>query len=233
MYPPVQGEIFDILVSEGMLVEEEMLLLTMKNGTAEESLIEIKSSHTGIVESVDAKIGQIVNEAEDTELMRISMLEKTYEAIFTYKEDPGYITFGSTTTVSVNNINYSGSVINIKDLSDGSKEVTVSFVNNTGISIKNNENAQMIIEYKSEPGQLLISNQSINDNYGKPFVYVLDRRLGAFGEEYFVERYPIDIIDKDSTYSAISNTDLMARSIVIDSSRELTDKMKVRLADGE
>lgn len=232
VFSPVQGEVFDILVNEGTYVEQGELLATIKNDTGHS--IEIRSSHAGIVEAVNAKIGQQVNAADDTELMRISMLQETYEAVFTLQENPGYITFGTEATVAVNGSNFTGTVINMKDISEsGGIELTVTFDDTAGIPLKNNENTQMIIEYKSEPGQILIRNLYIDENYGNPFVYVLDKKNGAFGEEYFVEKYPIDIIDKDGTYSSVSNTDIENRSVVTGSSRGLYNEMKVRLDDGD
>jgi hypothetical protein len=231
VYPPAQGEVFDILVNEGSYVEQDELLAIIKNGTGE---IEIRSSHTGIVETVNAKIGQQVNAADDTELLCISMLQEKYEAVFTIKENPGYITFGTEAIVAVNSSSFTGTVINMKDISEsGGIELTVMFNNTTGIPLKNNENTQMSIDYKSEPGQTLIRNLCIDENYGNPFVYVLDKKNGAFGVEYFVEKYPIDVIDRDGTYSSVSNTDIENRSVVTGSSRGLSDKMKVRLYDGE
>ncbi|MDF2539111.1 MAG: Biotin-requiring enzyme [Herbinix sp.] len=243
VYPPVQGEVFEILVNEGAYVEQGELLAIIKNDTGEmegehsmeeEHSMEIKSSHTGIVETVNAKIGQQVNPTDDTELMRISMLQETYEAVFTITENPGYITFGMETTFIVNGSSFTGTVINMKDISEsGGIELTVIFDVTTGIPLKNNANIQMIIDFKSEPGQTLIRNLCIDENYGNPFVYVLEKKNGAFGEEYFVEKYPIDVIDMDGTYSSVSNTDIENRSVVTGSSRGLSDKMKVRLDDGD
>lgn len=233
VYPPVQGEVFDILVNEGTYVEQGELLALIKNDTNHS--IEIRSSHAGIVEALNAKIGQQVNATDDNELMRISMLQETYEAVFAIEENPGYITFGTEATVAVvNGSSFTGTVINMKDISEsGAVELTVIFDDTTGIPLTNNENIQMTIDYKSEPGQTLIRNLCIDENYGNPFVYVLNKKNGAFGEEYFVEKYPIDVIDKDGTYSSVSNTDIENRSVVTGSSRGLYDKMKVRLDDGD
>lgn len=243
VYPPVQGEVFDILVNEGTYVEQGELLAIIKNDTGEkgedhfmeeEHSIEIRSSHAGIVETVNTKIGQQVNATDDTELMRISMLQETYEAVFKIEENPGYITFGTEATVAVNGSSFTGTVINMKDISESDGiELTVMFDDTTEIPLKNNENTQMIIDYKSEPGQTLIRNLCIDENYGNPFIYVLNKKNGAFGEEYFVEKYPIYVIDKDGTYSSVSNTDIENRSVVTGSSRRLYDKMKVRLDDGD
>lgn len=242
VYTPVQGEVFDILVNEGTYVEQGELLAIINNvseemeehSMGEEIFTEIRSSHAGIIETVNVKIGQQVNATDNIELMCISLLQETYEAVFIIKENPGYITLGTEAAIEVNGYRFTGTVVNMKNISDGDDiELMVLFDDTNGIPLKNNEKTQMIIEYKSEAGQTLIRNLCIDENYGNPFVYVLDKKNGAFGEEYFVEKYPIDIIDSDGTYSSVSNTDIENRSVVTDSSGGLNDKMKVRLNDGD
>ncbi len=89
------------------------------------------------------------------------------------------------------------------------------------------EAVEVTSHYVSEVYPTLIPVSAVSyDADGSACVYELKNRAKSFGMEYYVKKQTITVLDKDSSYVA-ANANLKDASIVVNSSKKLTDRAAV------
>ncbi len=82
----------------------------------------------------------------------------------------------------------------------------------------------------SEAFRFIVPNSSIIELSDRYYVFILKKQYGVLGEEYYVSRQEVRLVERDALRSAISSLDSGAQ-VVTFSSKVLEDGMQVRLSE--
>ena len=95
--------------------------------------------------------------------------------------------------------------------------------------VKDGENFEIAFEKKTAAVNIIVPNNAINQDYNGYFIYMIKRRRGILGDEYFVERQNIFIRESDTQNTIVVRGITFFDPIVLNSSKALSPGMSVKL----
>jgi len=111
-----------------------------------------------------------------------------------------FVAVGDTCTISNANHTYQVTVDKLS-VKDGKKQVTI---HPTAESIQVGETFEISFRKDSASSYTLVPNAAVNKDGDGYFVYVVQTRTGILGDEYYVQKQPVQIGDSDSTNTVLT-----------------------------
>ena len=190
---------------------------------------EIRTATAGIITKVYAQVGQ---KTTDTAAVVVSDEESglIYTAIVDGK-NLSYLAVSDEADISATGKKAQGCSISSIETLEGGKSVRVTIAL-TGEDFSPGESADMSVTRKSEPFDFVIPVTAIYEENNKAYIYILDTENTILGEQYIARKAEVEILDKNSSYAAVSSSLLTGDSQVItDCDRNVGAGDIVRLAE--
>lgn len=228
IYPTENGRIREIFIENGDEITEEQVLMTITLDSGEEK--KILAPHSGIVMSVGIKEGMYIMGSQNTILLQIAANTSEWNTeIEITEEQAGQIKIEDPVMLKVD-----GSSENIT----GKIQAILSYVNAAG---QNGYTASIIFEStqdivgkpvavtiprESKNFDTIIPSYALHKDAAGYYVLSVQKKSGILGEEYIVVRNSVDLLDTDTTSSAIVGIDLDT-PIIVAGTEEITEGMRV------
>lgn len=201
---------------------EKLKILKQQNG-------QITAPSAGIITKVFVETGQ-----KTTDTAAIVMSEEQSGLLFTAAVDGKsreYLSAGDSAEISgVGKKASDCSILSIENMEDGSSiKVSVAM---QGEDFSPGESAQMTITRKSESYDYLVPITAVWQENNKAYVLLLDKENTVLGEQYIARKAEVEILDKNSSYAAVSGNSLSTDcQIITDSDRSVGNGDIVRLME--
>ena len=136
-----------------------------------------------------------------------------------------FVAIGDECTISNTNHSYRVQVSRL-EVKDGKKHITIKLEEP---DIEVGETFDIAFRKDSAESHTLVPNSALNQDSNGYFVYVVKTRKGILGEEYYVQKQPIQIGDADSTNSIVTRGMGFFDPIVTLSDKPFDDNATVKL----
>lgn len=201
---------------------EKLKILKQQNG-------EITAPSSGIITKVCVETGQ-----KTTDTAAIVMSDEQSGLLFTTtteSKNREYLSVGDSTTITgVGKETSDCSIVSI-ETSEGGSIIKVSIIMQ-GNDFSPGESAQMTATRKSESYDYLVPVTAVWQENNKAYVLLLETENTVLGEQYIARKAEVQILDKNSSYAAVSGNSLSADcQIITDSDRTVGNGDVVRMAE--
>lgn len=176
----------------------------------------------GIITSIPIKAGQFA--AENVLLISFG-LGDDFEIECDVSISNNFISVGDECKLKNSTNLLTGTVSKVSAL-EKNKKITINI---KADKLEAGESFEIKFAKETEKSYTLIPNSAVNKDTTNYYVYTIKKRDGILGEEYYVEKTNIEVIDTDSKNSAISSEKLFLDPIVILSNKPFSDKGTVVL----
>lgn len=227
-----EGEDFQTNVSqkEHELEVGRLELENLKNNLPKNGVI--KSPVTGTIKSVSIENGSTASSGQ-----------KLFEII---RNEAGYCVKWTLNSEAAGQINKKDSVtfkisepesMELTSIVEGKKYSAESGAYEYSASLKDKkgqleigQKVDVLAKKSSKQYQMLVPNGSVIEEGGKKCIYLLKTKDGIMGEEQYVEKLEVNVIESDDFDSAIEGGGITSDDkIVVTSSKALSDKVQVKL----
>lgn len=201
---------------------EKLKTLKQQNG-------EITAPSSGIITKVCVETGQ-----KTTDTAAVVMSDEQSGLFFTATTDSKnreYLSVGDNATITgVGKETSDCSIVSIETSEDGSI-IKVS-ITMQGNDFSPGESAQMIVTRKSESYDYLVPVTAVWQENNKAYVLLLETENTVLGEQHIARKAEVQILDKNSSYAAVSGNSLSADcQIITDSDRTVGNGDVVRMTE--
>ena len=190
---------------------------------------EVRALAGGIITKVYAETGQ-----KTTDTAAVVMSDEKSGLLYTAIVDSSnlkYLSVSDEADISGTGKKEEGCTISSIETLEGGKSVKVT-VSLTGDDFSLGESAAMTVTRKSEQFDYIIPVTAIYEENNKAYIYLLDTENSILGEQYIARKAEVEILDKNTSYAAVSSSLLNADSQVItESDRNVGAGDIVRLAE--
>lgn len=240
-YDTIQAKVTEkqaALDSASVALEEKQEQLESNTSTAEDA----KKAAERAVE--DAGLSADIDHTQEINAISLEQFQKQLEKLKTLKQQSGL--FFTTTTDSKNreylsvgdNATITGvgketsdcSIVSLETSKDGSSiKVSIAM---QGDDFLPGESAQMTATRKSESYDYLVPVTAVWQENNKAYVLLLETENTVLGEQYIARKAEVQILDKNSSYAAVSGNSLSADcQIITDSDRTIGNGDVVRMTE--
>lgn len=201
---------------------EKLKILKQQNG-------EITAPSSGIITKVCVETGQ-----KTTDTAAIVMSDEQSGLLFTTTTDSKnreYLSVGDNATITgVGKETSDCSIVSLETSKDGSSiKVSIAM---QGDDFLPGESAQMTATRKSEIYDYLVPVTAVWQENNKAYVLLLETENTVLGEQYIARKAEVQILDKNSSYAAVSGNSLSADcQIITDSDRTVGNGDVVRMTE--
>lgn len=201
---------------------EKLKTLKQQNG-------EITAPSSGIITKVCVETGQ-----KTTDTAAVVMSDEQSGLFFTTTTDSKnreYLSVGDNATItSVGKETSDCSIVSLETSKDGSSiKVSIAM---QGDDFLPGESAQMTATRKSESYDYLVPVTAVWQENNKAYVLLLETENTVLGEQYIARKAEVQILDKNSSYAAVSGNSLSADcQIITDSDRTVGNGDVVRMTE--
>ena len=201
---------------------EKLKILKQQNG-------EITAPSSGIITKVCVETGQ-----KTTDTAAIVMSDEQSGLLFTTTTDSKnreYLSVGDNATITgVGKETSDCSIVSLETSKDGSSiKVSIAM---QGDDFLPGESAQMTATRKSESYDYLVPVTAVWQENNKAYVLLLETENTVLGEQYIARKAEVQILDKNSSYAAVSGNSLSADcQIITDSDRTIGNGDVVRMTE--
>ena len=201
---------------------EKLKTLKQQNG-------EITAPSAGIITKVCVETGQ-----KTADTAAIVMSDEQSGLLFTTTTDSKnreYLSVGDSATISgVGKETSDCSIVSMETSEDGSSiKVSIAM---QGDDFSPGESAQMTATRKSESYDYLVPVTAVWQENSKAYVLLLETENTVLGEQYIARKAEVEILDKNSSYVAVSGNSLSADcQIITDSDRTVGNGDVVRMLE--
>lgn len=201
---------------------EKLKTLKQQNG-------EITAPSSGIITKVCVEIGQ-----KTTDTAAVVMSDEQSGLFFTTTTDSKnreYLSVGDNATITgVGKEMSDCSIVSLETSEDGSSiKVSIAM---QGDDFLPGESAQMTATRKSESYDYLVPVTAVWQENNKAYVLLLETENTVLGEQYIARKAEVQILDKNSSYAAVSGNSLSADcQIITDSDRTVGNGDVVRMTE--
>lgn len=201
---------------------EKLKILKQQNG-------EITAPSSGIITKVCVETGQ-----KTTDTAAIVMSDEQSGLLFTTTTDSKnreYLSVGDNATITgVGKETSDCSIVSLETSKDGSSiKVSIAM---QGDDFLPGESAQMTATRKSESYDYLVPVTAVWQENNKAYVLLLETENTVLGEQYIARKAEVQILDKNSSYAAVSGNSLSADcQIITDSDRTVGNGDVVRMTE--
>lgn len=201
---------------------EKLKTLKQQNG-------EITAPSSGIITKVCVETGQ-----KTTDTAAVVMSDEQSGLFFTTTTDSKnreYLSVGDNATITgVGKETSDCSIVSLETSEDGSSiKVSIAM---QGDDFLPGESAQMTATRKSESYDYLVPVTAVWQENNKAYVLLLETENTVLGEQYIARKAEVQILDKNSSYAAVSGNSLSADcQIITDSDRTAGNGDVVRMTE--
>lgn len=201
---------------------EKLKSLKQQNG-------EITAPSSGIITKVCVETGQ-----KTTDTAAVVMSDEQSGLFFTTTTDSKnreYLSVGDNATITgVGKEMSDCSIVSLETSEDGSSiKVSIAM---QGDDFLPGESAQMTATRKSESYDYLVPVTAVWQENNKAYVLLLETENTVLGEQYIARKAEVQILDKNSSYAAVSGNSLSADcQIITDSDRTVGNGDVVRMTE--
>ena len=201
---------------------EKLKILKQQNG-------EITAPSSGIITKVCVETGQ-----KTTDTAAVVMSDEQSGLFFTTTTDSKnreYLSVGDNATITgVGKETSDCSIVSLETSKDGSSiKVSIAM---QGDDFLPGESAQMTATRKSESYDYLVPVTAVWQENNKAYVLLLETENTVLGEQYIARKAEVQILDKNSSYAAVSGNSLSADcQIITDSDRTVGNGDVVRMTE--
>ena len=201
---------------------EKLKTLKQQNG-------EITAPSSGIITKVCVETGQ-----KTTDTAAVVMSDEQSGLFFTTTTDSKnreYLSVGDNATITgVGKETSDCSIVSLETSEDGSSiKVSIAM---QGDDFLPGESAQMTATRKSESYDYLVPVTAVWQENNKAYVLLLETENTVLGEQYIARKAEVQILDKNSSYAAVSGNSLSADcQIITDSDRTVGNWDVVRMTE--
>ena len=201
---------------------EKLKILKQQNG-------EITAPSSGIITKVCVETGQ-----KTTDTAAVVMSDEQSGLFFTATTDSKnreYLSVGDNATITgVGKETSDCSIVSLETSKDGSSiKVSIAM---QGDDFLPGESAQMTATRKSEIYDYLVPVTAVWQENNKAYVLLLEMENTVLGEQYIARKAEVQILDKNSSYAAVSGNSLSADcQIITDSDRTVGNGDVVRMTE--
>lgn len=201
---------------------EKLKTLKQQNG-------EITAPSSGIITKVCVETGQ-----KTTDTAAVVMSDEQSGLFFTTTTDSKnreYLSVGDNATITgVGKETSDCSIVSMETSKDGSSiKVSIAM---QGDDFLPGESAQMTATRKSESYDYLVPVTAVWQENNKAYVLLLETENTVLGEQYIARKAEVQILDKNSSYAAVSGNSLSADcQIITDSDRTVGNGDVVRMTE--
>lgn len=201
---------------------EKLKTIKQQNG-------EITAPSSGIITKVCVETGQ-----KTTDTAAIVMSDEQSGLFFTTTTDSKnreYLSVGDNATITgVGKETSDCSIVSLETSEDGSSiKVSISM---QGDDFSPGESAQMTVTRKSESYDYLVPVTAVWQENNKAYVLLLETENTVLGEQYIARKAEVEILDKNSSYAAVSGNSLSTGcKIITDSDRTVGNGDVVRIME--
>lgn len=201
---------------------EKLKTLKQQNG-------EITAPSSGIITKVCVETGQ-----KTTDTAAVVMSDEQSGLFFTTTTDSKnreYLSVGDNATITgVGKETSDCSIVSLETSEDGSSiKVSIAM---QGDDFLPGESAQMTATRKSESYDYLVPVTAVWQENNKAYVLLLETENTVLGEQYIARKAEVQILDKNSSYAAVSGNSLSADcQIITDSDRTVGNGDVVRMTE--
>ena len=201
---------------------EKLKTLKQQNG-------EITAPSSGIITKVCVETGQ-----KTTDTAAVVMSDEQSGLFFTTTTDSKnreYLSVGDNATITgVGKGTSDCSIVSLETSKDGSSiKVSIAM---QGDDFLPGESAQMTATRKSESYDYLVPVTAVWQENNKAYVLLLETENTVLGEQYIARKAEVQILDKNSSYAAVSGNSLSADcQIITDSDRTVGNGDVVRMTE--
>ena len=201
---------------------EKLKTIKQQNG-------EITAPSSGIITKVCVETGQ-----KTTDTAAIVMSDEQSGLLFTTTTDSKnreYLSVGDNATITgVGKETSDCSIVSLETSEDGSSiKVSISM---QGDDFSPGESAQMTVTRKSESYDYLVPVTAVWQENNKAYVLLLETENTVLGEQYIARKTEVEILDKNSSYAAVSGNSLSTDcKIITDSDRTVGNGDVVRMTE--
>ena len=201
---------------------EKLKNLKQQNG-------EIIAPSSGIITKVCVETGQ-----KTTDTAAVVMSDEQSGLLFTTTTDSKnreYLSVGDNATITgVGKETSDCNIVSLETSEDGSSiKVSISM---QGDDFSPGESAQMTVTRKSESYDYLVPVTAVWQENNKAYVLLLETENTVLGEQYIARKSEVEILDKNSSYAAVSGNSLSTDcKIITDSDRTVGNGDVVRMTE--
>ena len=201
---------------------EKLKTIKQQNG-------EITAPSSGIITKVCVETGQ-----KTTDTAAIVMSDEQSGLLFTTTTDSKnreYLSVGDNATITgVGKETSDCNIVSLETSEDGSSiKVSVAM---QGDDFSPGESAQMTVTRKSESYDYLVPVTAVWQENNKAYVLLLETENTVLGEQYIARKAEVEILDKNSSYAAVSGNSLSTDcKIITDSDRTVGNGDVVRMTE--
>ena len=201
---------------------EKLKTLKQQNG-------EITAPSSGFITKVCVETGQ-----KTTDTAAVVMSDEQSGLFFTTTTDSKnreYLSVGDNATITgVGKETSDCSIVSLETSKDGSSiKVSIAM---QGDDFLPGESAQMTATRKSESYDYLVPVTAVWQENNKAYVLLLEMENTVLGEQYIARKAEVQILDKNSSYAAVSGNSLSADcQIITDSDRTVGNGDVVRMTE--
>ena len=201
---------------------EKLKTLKQQNG-------EITAPSSGIITKVCVETGQ-----KTTDTAAVVMSDEQSGLFFTTTTDSKnreYLSVGDNATITgVGKETSDCSIVSLETSEDGSSiKVSIAM---QGDDFLPGESTQMTATRKSESYDYLVPVTAVWQENNKAYVLLLETENTVLGEQYIARKAEVQILDKNSSYAAVSGNSLSADcQIITDSDRTVGNGDVVRMTE--
>ena len=201
---------------------EKLKNLKQQNG-------EIIAPSSGIITKVCVETGQ-----KTTDTAAIVMSDEQSGLLFTTTTDSKnreYLSVGDNAMITgVGKETSDCNIVSLETSEDGSSiKVSISM---QGDDFSPGESAQMTVTRKSESYDYLVPVTAVWQENNKAYVLLLETENTVLGEQYIARKAEVEILDKNSSYAAVSGNSLSTDcKIITDSDRTVGNGDVVRMTE--
>ena len=201
---------------------EKLKTIKQQNGA-------ITAPSSGIITKVCVETGQ-----KTTDTAAIVMSDEQSGLLFTTTTDSKnreYLSVGDNATITgVGKETSDCSIVSLETSEDGSSiKVSISM---QGDDFSPGESAQMTVTRKSESYDYLVPVTAVWQENNKAYVLLLETENTVLGEQYIARKAEVEILDKNSSYAAVSGNSLSTDcKIITDSDRTVGNGDVVRMTE--
>lgn len=200
-------------------IENKEIILKTKLEKFNEKIF-IVAKKDFIITSISKKVGQFVN--ENTLLMSFG-LGSEFEIECEVSLLNNFVALGDECKLKNSSDIFTGNVSKVTQ-SEKNKKIVIKIKSD---EITAGETFEIKFTKESTKAYNLIANSAVNKDTENYFVYTVKKREGILGEEYYVLKTIIDIIDTDNENTAISSENLFFEPIIILSDKPFSNKATV------
>lgn len=201
---------------------EKLKTIKQQNG-------EITAPSSGIITKVCVETGQ-----KTTDTAAIVMSDEQRGLLFTTTTDSKnreYLSVGDNATITgVGKETSDCNIVSLETSEDGSSiKASISM---QGDDFSPGESAQMTVTRKSESYDYLVPVTAVWQENNKAYVLLLETENTVLGEQYIARKAEVEILDKNSSYAAVSGNSLSTDcKIITDSDRTVGNGDVVRMTE--